>query len=205
MKQIEYKGVIVRPRLETFEKFHDDEVEQYMERWKREQKSPYFMDKDERTEEEYREYLEKWAGSERFYWDRQTHWFVFFSNGRIVRMPKRKYTEDDKKFNSRLDKIIAKVERESTTELGKFSAMMQKLIQQRIQGHGWLVYPTTYGIGLYAIYNRHFDEDKKTIDDVLNGLHVEFANEFSDAAWIYRYKISKKEANRALIASKIEQ
>ena len=183
MKQIEYKNVIVRPRTITFEEYQAEQVEKY------------------KTNDA--EYVKKYLATEYLYWDRQTHWFVFFENGRIVRIPKKKYTEDNTTFYARLDKVIGKVERESTTDLGKFAAMMQKLINDKIRRNTYIIYPTTYGIGLWAIYNFKFERDRTLIESVLGEIGVDYTNEFSDAAWAYRFKISKSAANRALIAANI--
>lgn len=189
----------------TFDEFHAHEIEVELKRWMREKADPehYTGTHYNQTEEEYIAYLNKWCGSERLYWDRQSHWFVTFDNGRVVKVPKRKYSEDDKDFFARIDKVITKVERESTTDYGKFACMMQKTVKQNLDNCGYLVYPTTYGIGLWAIYNWHFDQQAAQIESLLNKMGVEYNTEYSDAAWVFRYKISKKEANRILIEKSV--
>lgn len=181
-RELNYKGVIVRPRTVAFEEYAEQVKDYY---------------------KKLRYDVSNFSASVRGYWDRQTHWFAFFPNGRVVRFPKRKCSENDKQFYSRLDKVISKVEKENTTEYGKFAAMMQRIIEKKLGEKNYLIYPTTYGIGLWAIYNFHFDTDKSKIEGVLDEMGVEYYNEFSDANWAYRFKISKKEANRMLIASKI--
>lgn len=202
MKQIEYKNVVVRPRLIPFDDWHKQEVDEYVNDWlKRKADREHNLDPSfDKTTEEYRESVEKWGGTERAYWDRQGKWFVFFPNGRIVKMPKRKWNEPDDAFNARLDKIIAKVEKESTTEYGRFSAMMQKLLLERMGiGCAGLIYPTSYGIGVWAIYNWYFREMADAVEKVLNSIGVEYQTEYSEANWVFRYKISKKAANLALL------
>lgn len=204
-RELNYKGVIVRPRTVTFEEFASQQEKRYREQFIREKQSGMFFGSGyDRTVDEYIESIRGLCiENERSYWDRQTHWFAFFPNGRVVRFPKRKYSENDEQFYSRLDKVISKVEKENTTEYGKFAAMMQRIIEQKLGARNYLIYPTTYGIGLWAIYNFHFKEDKSKIEEALNEMGVEYYNEFSDKNWAYRFKISKKEANRMLIASQI--
>ena len=61
------------------------------------------------------------------------------------------------------------------------------------------MYPTTYGIGLWAFYNWNFQEQASEIENILNTNKIEYKTEYSDARWVFRYKISKKEVNRMLL------
>lgn len=65
------------------------------------------------------------------------------------------------------------------------------------------IYPTSYGIGVFiAITSIQKEEQlKKEISERLNELGVEFSNEYSDAAWVLRFRISKSKEN----IKKIEQ
>ncbi len=58
-------------------------------------------------------------------------------------------------------------------------------------------YPTTYGIGIFvALNNKQKSETIQTeINNILNKHNVVYSNEFSDAHWVYRYKISKSKEN----------
>jgi len=62
-------------------------------------------------------------------------------------------------------------------------------------------YPTSYGIGVWVPFlgRKNFDEIKKTIEDKFKELNIEFKNEYSDANWVFRYKISKHRDNIAKI------
>lgn len=57
------------------------------------------------------------------------------------------------------------------------------------------VYPTTYGIGVDAFYNRDMSKEIRMIEDKLNELGIEYRNEFSEAGYVYRFVISKKSVN----------
>lgn len=59
------------------------------------------------------------------------------------------------------------------------------------------VYPTTYGIGVFvAISFRNEKEDhKRTIEEALNKYNVDYTTEYSEAGWVFRYKISKSKDN----------
>lgn len=62
------------------------------------------------------------------------------------------------------------------------------------------VYPTTYGIGVDAFYNREMSKEIKMVEDKLNELGIEYRNEFSEAGYVYRFVISKKDLNLKKIA-----
>lgn len=55
-----------------------------------------------------------------------------------------------------------------------------------------LLYATNYGIGYFCVYmNKNlFENINKQISDYLNNLKIGFKNEFSEAFWVYRFKIA---------------
>lgn len=56
-------------------------------------------------------------------------------------------------------------------------------------------YPTTYGIGVFVAFGMKIEETKKIIENLLNSLGIEYTTEYSDAQYIFRYKISKSKSN----------
>ena len=60
-------------------------------------------------------------------------------------------------------------------------------------------YPTTYGIGVWLMYNPHIDKDVEAVGRIIAEAGLEFYNEFSDKRWVYRFKISKAKENLAKI------
>ena len=207
MGQKNYKNIIIRPRLITLEEYVENTIQEDVKNYKRDYASPYVgMNRSidpTQFEADKREQIKNkdtyWKFIKRHYWDSGKYWFAFFENGRIVRFPKKKWSESEEDFNARLDKLIAKVEKENKTEYGKFSATIQKVIDKQMPNHNFLVYPTTYGIGLWAMYNFNFNEQASEIENILNTNKIDYKTEYSDARWVFRYKISKKEVNRILL------
>jgi hypothetical protein len=60
-------------------------------------------------------------------------------------------------------------------------------------------YPTTYGIGVWLIYNPRFGKDVETVERIIGEAGLDFCNEYSDKHWVYRFKISKAKENLARI------
>lgn len=77
-----------------------------------------------------------------------------------------------------------------------FAAKFSKLVNHL---YGINVYATTYGIGVSCMYNTSFDEIKNEIESVLNSYGIKYTNEYSEASWVFRYKISKSKENLSLI------
>lgn len=209
MKQYDYRGVVIRPRLETFEQYHENEINYAVERFKKEKADPahYGGSCYEQSVEEYQAKLEKWLGSERLYWDTRSgsKWFVFFPNGRIVKMPYKKCTETWADFEARVDKVIARVEKESKGRYAEFSNLMQRIVNERIKDCSYLTYPTTYGFGLEAIFNWNFDKQAAEIEALLNEMGIDYTTEYSEAGWVFRYKISKAADNQNLIENLLKK
>lgn len=58
-------------------------------------------------------------------------------------------------------------------------------------------YATSYGIGMDALFKSHEGVKKaaKGLCDFLDSKGIEYRNEYSDAAWVYRFVISKSQEN----------
>lgn len=78
---------------------------------------------------------------------------------------------------------------------GKFTDKINTLLKNNNIGRNLIIYPTSYGIGVVYIYNCEAQQDIKLVTDILERNNIEYYNEFSDARWVYRFKISKKQAN----------
>lgn len=72
---------------------------------------------------------------------------------------------------------------------------MQRLLSDNNIENNLVIYPTTYGIGVWYIYNWNAKKHISLVTDILERNNIEYCNEFSDARWVYRFKISKKYAN----------
>jgi hypothetical protein len=74
-----------------------------------------------------------------------------------------------------------------------FASHFGKLIKPM----GLNAYPTTYGIGIFVMLMRNKTSEtiQNEIDTLLTNLGIEYKTEFSDAHWVFRYKISKSAKN----------
>lgn len=97
-----------------------------------------------------------------------------------------------------IQKLINKNEKAYNGAYGDFALRMQRLLKTKgIETFN--IYPTTYGIGVWRIYNFKLDEDIQSVEDILREYDVEYSNELSDKAWVLRFKINKKAYNLAKI------
>lgn len=100
-----------------------------------------------------------------------------------------------------IDKLIAKNEKAYAGYYGEFAKNMQRLLKENGLTDKFSVYPTTYGIGVWVIYNWSAKEDIDNVTKLLDERGIEYYNEYSDAGWVYRYKVSKKADNIAKAAN----
>lgn len=54
-------------------------------------------------------------------------------------------------------------------------------------------YPTTYGIGVFIAigFRDQIEKTKMIIESELNNLGINYSTSYSDAMWVFKYKISK--------------
>lgn len=112
----------------------------------------------------------------------------------------RKETTKSKEIT--VDYVLKVVERDKKAfsgAYGDFARKMEQLLKRNGIGRNFCIYPTTYGIGVWLVYNFSAKEDIKRVDSILNEQGIEFRNEYSDEQWVWRYVISKAEANRLRI------
>lgn len=96
-----------------------------------------------------------------------------------------------------VDKVLYWVERERklySGAYGDFATKMQLLLRESGNNTG-LIYPTTYGVGIFIMYNWHRNQMIQWVEDLLNSKGIEYTTEYSDAQWVFRYRISKKQTN----------
>jgi len=92
-------------------------------------------------------------------------------------------------------KLVEKDRKVYSGTYGKFAIAMQRLCKERGYNNRFLVYPTTYGIGIWLFYNFHADENIADIKSLMDERGIEYYNEYSDKRWVYRFKVSKKREN----------
>lgn len=99
-----------------------------------------------------------------------------------------------------IDKLIAKNEKAYSGYYGEFAKNMQRLLNENGLTDKFSVYPTTYGIGIWVIFNSFVKEEINKVTKILDERGIEYYNEYSEAGWVYRYKVSKKAENIAKAA-----
>jgi len=91
-----------------------------------------------------------------------------------------------------VDWVLSKIEKESS-----YKNLSQYL--RKVFGYTISVYSASYGIGVDTLGG--YKQTAKTVSDKLNELGLKFRNEFSDAAWVYRFIISKDKDNMRILES----
>lgn len=99
-----------------------------------------------------------------------------------------------------IDKEIQKNRKLYSGVYGRFADMMQKLLSDNNIENNFVIYPTTYGIGIWYIYNFDAEKHISIVTEIMKRNNIEYYNEFSEANWVYRFKISKKHANIAKLS-----
>jgi len=105
---------------------------------------------------------------------------VYIPIGTYIRTPKKKPVT--------LEWILEKVNKAS--QFKNLTEHMKKVVS----GNNIDVYPTSYGVGMFRLFGIEkgiLVRVKKFFDDN----NIEYTNEFSDARWVYRFKVSKKAEN----------
>lgn len=92
-------------------------------------------------------------------------------------------------------KLVEKDRKAYAGTYGKFALAMQRLCREQGLTNKFCVYPTTYGIGVWVFYNFHAEEYIEKVEQIMKDRHIEYYNEFSEARWVFRFKVSKKREN----------
>ena len=95
-------------------------------------------------------------------------------------------------------KVIEREQKAYSGKYGQFAIDIQRMFAEKFSNGNVLgsIYPTTYGIGVWVFYNWKKDECIAKVREVLDGMNVEYSNEFSEAGYVYRFRVSKKSENR---------
>lgn len=95
------------------------------------------------------------------------------------------------KKETTIDYVMNKINTERMYK--NFSVEFNKVIRQ----FGLSAYPTTYGIGVSCLFISETNESKlkSKVEEALNVIGVIYSTEYSDAGWVFRYRISKSTKN----------
>lgn len=94
-----------------------------------------------------------------------------------------------------VQKLVEKDRKLYAGTYGKFAMAMQRLCKERGLTNKFCVYPTTYGIGVWLFWNFNADKHIAQVEEIMKERNIEYYNEYSDARWVYRFKVSKKREN----------
>jgi len=130
------------------------------------------------------------------WWQDSTSLFIFHENAIWEMKNLSKYKGI---YREQIEKFIAKQEKAYNSSYGEFTKRIQNLLAEKQISGMFSIYPTTYGIGVWVFCNFNAKENVKTVENLLKAKGVEYYTEFSDARWVYRFKISKKQENLARI------
>ena len=92
-------------------------------------------------------------------------------------------------------KLVEKDRKVYAGTYGKFAMCMQRLCKERGLTNKFCVYPTTYGIGVWLFWNFNADKHIAQVEEIMKERNIEYYNEYSNARWVYRFKVSKKREN----------
>lgn len=94
-----------------------------------------------------------------------------------------------------VQKLVEKDRKLYAGTYGKFAMAMQRLCKERGLTNKFCVYPTTYGIGVWLFWNFNADKHIEQVEQIMKDRNIEYSNEYSDARWVFRFKVSKKREN----------
>lgn len=92
-------------------------------------------------------------------------------------------------------KLVEKDRKAYEGVYGKFAVAMQRLCRENGYDNRLAVYPTTYGIGVWVIWNFGSDKDIEGVKKLMDERGIEYYNEYSEQGWVYRFKVSKRKEN----------
>ena len=95
-------------------------------------------------------------------------------------------------------KLTAEYIIEKINLAGKYKAInYSKLFADTIgiDLHGLGIYAASYGVGISVLFCRDRKKDIETISSFLKENDIIFKTEYSDAQWVYRFKISQTKEN----------
>ena len=71
---------------------------------------------------------------------------------------------------------------------------LSEYVKTMLKGSNLYVHATSYGIGIESMFGKDSESEAK-VRELLESNGIKYSNEFSDAHWVYRFKISKSSEN----------
>lgn len=175
--------------------------EWYQECWNKTYEWHMWYDKNfDYSEEEKEARAKKWAdeqaGRKANDWYNADVLYIRYEDKLIC---KRWRVKGDLVTEEIVKKLIEKDRKAYSGPYGDFALKMKQLLARKKMGKSMWVYPTTYGIGVWVFYNWNEKQCIEAVSKVLDEAGIQYRNEYSDAHYVYRYIVSKAEANRLRI------
>ena len=124
-------------------------------------------------------------------WTESTVLWIFRNDGFVFCIKNlSKYKEYDEAFIQK--KIDSQLKKYENSYYGEFTKKMQLLLKNSDLSE-LFIYPTTYGIGVFSYMNWRAHENAEQVAKMLKENKIPYENEWSDAKWVYRFKINKKD------------
>lgn len=103
-------------------------------------------------------------------------------------------TIKETKKETTIDYIMCKINTDKVYV--NFCNSFKKLLPTKYQ-NSITVYPASYGIGIFVFfdYRGQMSAIKEQIKSILDNLNIDYLTEYSDAQYVFRYKISKSKKN----------
>lgn len=131
-------------------------------------------------------------------WYDATTLYICYDGKTIVKKENQKSKEITLDY---VEKLIEKQERAYQGAYGQFALDMQRLLSENGLQNRISIYPTTYGIGVWVFYNWSAKKDIERVTAIMQAKGIDYENEYSEAGWVYRYKVSKRADNLAKVAA----
>jgi hypothetical protein len=111
-----------------------------------------------------------------------------FAKSRSFRLPAKK--EINKQW------VASKIETVINSEYENLRPLFEKL---KLSGY---IYYTSFGFSYdcFLKSQQTFDKETQQLQNALTSLGVEFRNEFSDARWVYRFRLSQSKENLSILS-----
>lgn len=200
--ELKEMGITAKIYPDDYESFYQrcwqkeyDYIKHYHKDWN----SPY-CDSWIKSEEQLEQEATKWATEHVLRdvndWYNADTLYIEYDNGKLI--CKKENVKNKLITKEYILKLVEKDKKLYKGFYGEFTLKMQELLKEQGIERCLNVYPTTYGIGV-MIFWWHGNGYINKVKQILEAKGVEYYNEYSDARWVYRFKVSKKRENLAKI------
>lgn len=186
----------------TVANYPNETYEEWLQEcWQKEYDWHQWYDKNfDRTEEEKDKRAKEWA--DRNAARKANNWYdaeVLYIRYEDKLICKKVRVKSELITEEFVKKLIEKDRKAYSGPYGDFALKMKQLLSRKKLGRSMWVYPTTYGIGIWVFYNWDEKQCIEAVSAILDEAGIQYRNEYSDAQYVYRYIVSKAEANRLKI------